>query len=228
MMATRRAGQDFAILGPTPVFGPQGEVQSIRDGYNAGFRVAAGMRAEDGWEALFRYTYLNCDADLVVRRPAGQSLLATLTHPSLPIDVEGAQGISLVNLNVFDLEFGKRLELCEKVGLRWFFGPRYANLDQKFLANYQGGDVNTDNVRRAGYFDGAGVRAGGEAQWEVQEHLGVYLRGSASLLAGKFRSSLFETANTVTIVNVSEKDDRIVPVIDLGVGLSYQMGGCRL
>jgi hypothetical protein len=229
LMSPRRPGQDFAILGTTPTFGPLGNVQSVKGGYDAGFRVAAGVRLpEDGWEAMFRYTCFNSDSDVVVARPEGQSLFATLSNPLLPIAVNGAQASSLLNLNVFDFEFGKRSEMSEKTTLRWFFGPRYANLDQKFTAAYVGGDVDRDEVRRNTYFDGAGLRAGGEGSWKVLEHWGVYLRGSASLLAGKFRSSLSETANTAAVVNVSETDDRIVPVLDLGLGVSYQQGGLRL
>src|SRR5262249_40039960 len=57
---------------------------------------------------------------------------------------------------------------------------------------------------------------------------GLYLRGSASLLTGRFRLRNTETANGFPIVDVSERFTRVVPMLDMGVGLCFQKGGWRV
>jgi hypothetical protein len=109
-----------------------------------------------------------------------------------------------------------------------FAGPRYANVDQSLNVTYAGGDVLTDRVHRCTCFDGGGVRAGGETHWKVLDHLGLYLRGSASLLTGRFHSCKFEEANGFTVVDVAERYTRVVPMVDMGVGLSFEKGNWRL
>ena len=66
-----------------------------------------------------------------------------------------------------------------------------------------------------------------DANFAVLDHLGLFVRGSAGLLTGRFRSSLDETANGAAIVNVVDRFDKVVPTSDLGIGMSYQRGGMK-
>jgi hypothetical protein len=47
-------------------------------------------------------------------------------------------------------------------------------------------------------------------------------------LTGRFHSCKFEEANGRTILDVTEKYTRVVPMVDMGVGLSFEKGGWRL
>lgn len=229
LLAPRRTGQTYAIEGRNPFWGPLGGVRSLDGSYDSGFRIGAGWRFEEGVEVFGRYTYYHSAADDVARRPsASGAVFATLTHPSTVVEVDSARALNSLNLNIVDFEFGKRHEISEEFSLRWFAGPRYANLDQKLQVIYAGGDVSTSDVRRRLFFDGGGIRAGGETNWKFIETMGFYARGSASMLTGRFRGDLSETTNGAPIVNVSERFTRVIPIVDLGVGLSYQKGGFRL
>ena len=234
LMTSRGSGREYAIAGTNPVLGPIGAIKTIGTGnYNSGFRLGAGYRFPgEGVEVMFRYTFLhNANTD-DVGRSADQLLFATETHPGLIVQVNSASAKSTVNLNLFDVELGKRFDLSESTTARLFAGPRFANIDQKFNALYQGGDVsgtaNRDDVRRRLFFDGGGVRAGGEVQWKFFDQIGTYFRGAGSLMAGRYRSDLTETSSNSPIVNVSEKFTRVVPNLEMGLGLMYETGHWRL
>ena len=234
LMTSRSSGREYAIAGTNPILGPIGTIKTVGTGnYNSGFRLGAGYRfpGEDV-EVMFRYTFLHTTAGDGTTRPGGQLLFATETHPGLIVQVDSASARSTVNLNLFDVELGKRIDFSESTTARLFAGPRFANIDQKFNAVYQGGDVtgnaNRDDVRRRVYFDGGGVRAGGEVQWKFFDQIGTYFRGAGSLMAGQFRSDLTETGSGTPVVNVSEKFTRVVPNLEMGLGLIYQSGNWRM
>lgn len=230
LMASRSPGREYAIVGTTPVLGPVGVIKSVDSGnYNSGFRLGAGYRFPgEGVEVMFRYTFLHTSSGDSSAAPAGQTLFATETHPGLIVQVASARARTSVNLNLFDVEIGKRFDLSDSTTARLFAGPRFANIDQKFEATYQGGDVNRDDVRRRLFFDGGGVRAGGEVQWRFFDQVGTYFRGAGSLMTGRFRGDLSETGNGTPVVNVSEKFTRVVPNLEMGLGLMYQSGNWRM
>jgi hypothetical protein len=135
-----------------------------------------------------------------------------------------------VNYNVFDLEFGHTFRPCENVSVRVFAGPRFADIDQEFGAVYDGLDADRDRVGSRLNFDGGGARVGGEGNWAVWQGVGLYARGAASLLAGDFRATLTEANSdgTAPIVGVTDRFRKLVPVLELGLGLSYQYRGWRV
>jgi hypothetical protein len=229
LLAPRRPAQTFAIVGSNPNWGPIGIIRSVDGNYDSGFRVGAGWRfVEEECDVMARYTYYHTAADDIAGAPPGGKVFATLTHPSTVMEVQSAVARNSVNFNLFDLEIGRRFDLGETLDLRVFAGPRYANVDQKLTVQYAGGDVITDDVHHCLCFDGAGLRAGGETHWRILQHLGVYLRGSASLLTGRFCALRTETANGFAIVDISENYTRVIPMFDLGVGLSFQKGNWRV
>jgi hypothetical protein len=228
-MRPRRRGQDYAIVGVNPNFAPLGEIRSVEGGFDSGFRVGIGYRfPDDGWEVRFLYTYFHTAGDDGVVGNRNLGVFPTLTHPAFVNEVGAASAGNSINLNLFDLELARRFDLSETTGLRLFAGPRYAALDQKFAVTYTGGDAVRDQVRRCLCFDGAGVRGGGELNLRLLQALGVYLRGSVSLMTGQFHSCLSEATDRRTIVNVSERFDKVIPVLDLGAGVSYQRGNLRV
>lgn len=228
LLAPRRTGQTYGLTGTNPNFGPLGHLRSLDGNYDSGFRIGAGFTFGEELDVMARYTYFNTDANEGFTAPAGQTIFTTLTHPAVVTQANSVAAQNSTNFNLFDFEFGKRIEVGESVKLRVFAGPRYANVDQKLTVTYSGGDVARDNVARALAFDGAGLRAGGETQVNFLESLGIYVRGSASLLTGRFRANLMEVANTTPIVNVAENFNRVIPMLDLGIGLAFQKGSLRV
>jgi hypothetical protein len=176
------------------------------------------------------YTYLQNDARGGVSPAPGQALLATLTHPTVVVFASRADAAIRLTCNVWDIELGKTFHPSERLAVRVFAGPRIAQIDQGFNAFYNGQDANQDAVRSTVYFDGAGARVGADLDLEMGHGLGVYARGGLSMLAGHFRSTLAETTNAgaTTVVNVTDRFDKVVPVLELGLGLSWQYRNFRL
>jgi hypothetical protein len=232
LLKARRVPQDFAIVGPASAFGPQGSVVTDEWKYRTGFRVGGGYRLPgEGWEVSFFYTYLHSSNNTGVSRGDGETLFATLTHPGTVEEVDGAAADSSLSYNVFDVEFGRWFKPSEALQVRAFGGPRFAQINQGFNALYTGGSAGAgDQVTSGVNFDGGGVRAGGEAHWYPLRVIGLYARGSASLLVGNGRSSLTETGNAgaANIVNVTDRFEKVVPVLELGMGVTYQHRGLRL
>jgi hypothetical protein len=232
LLKARRQPQDFAIVGPASAFGPQGSVVSDEFKYRSGFRVGGGYRLPgEGWEVAFFYTYLHSSNNTSVTRPDGNVLFATLTHPGTVEQVDAAAADASLSYDVFDLEFGRWFRPSEAFQVRAFAGPRFAKIDQGFNALYTGGSAGTgDQVTSGVNFDGGGVRAGGEAQWYPLRVVGLYARGSASLLLGQSSASLTETGNggAASIVNVTDRFDKVVPVLELGMGVAYRRHNFRL
>jgi len=107
-----------------------------------------------------------------------------------------------------------------------FGGGRFAWIDQKLTAVYNGGSANAVNTRVDSpvYFRGAGLTVGGEGFWKLFQKFGLYARAQGSLLSGQFRNFLTEgdQNGTVSVVNIQEKYYQIVPVAEIGMGMGYQ------
>jgi hypothetical protein len=203
LMRPNVRGQDYAVAATNPNGGPLGGLRSVTGGYDAGFRVGTGYRLPgEGCEIVLDYTNFRTTGNNDVGAPAGGFVFPTLTHPSLVTQVAGAAAFNSITENIFDLEFAKRWHACS--------------------------DVATDTVVRRVRFEGFGLRAGGEADYKVFEHLSVYGKGAVSMMTAKFHSDLSETANGQPVVNVSEKYNKVIPVLEMGAGLSYWFGNLRL
>src|SRR5207244_2252006 len=153
-------------------------------------------------------------------------LFATLTRGGSIDDVSAASASTSLNYNVIDLDIARRVCIQKNLDLTVFGGGRFAWIDQELDATYNGGPANAvnDHVHSPVYFRGAGLSVGSQAEWKVGGGVGLYARGRGSLLSGEFRDYLSETNGNgqVSIVNVRDKFQQIVPVTELGVGVAYQ------
>jgi hypothetical protein len=155
----------------------------------------------------------------------------TVLSPIGPREVTGAFGQANVDLDVIDVQIGPRLEVGECFLLQFFGGLRLAYIHMKFNAYYTGGDAGgfDENLNFTGtrYFNetrfrGLGLRLGGEGTWKVCEYGTLFARGSTSLLSGRFSDSHFEDNAGVPFVNVAEKWEQVVPVLELAAGITCQ------
>jgi hypothetical protein len=226
--AARRGGQDFAVR---TAAGPQsavGILRSVDSGSDPGFRIAVGYRLENGLEVGSAYTYWNYAADAVERASGEERVFPTLTHPALVIEADSVRATTGIQMNLYDVEMGQRYGLSDSLQTRVFFGPRFASLNQSLTASHEGGEFPTmDTVRRRVRFGGGGLRVGGDADFSLYDHLGMYVRGSAGLLSGRFRSSLDESLQGVGVLSLQDRLNRTVPMADLGFGVTYQRGGIK-
>lgn len=224
-LKARRRTQDFAILDGVDNGRPEGLIESLNWEARSGVRARLGGRLPSGLEASFVYTYFHTSLDGGATAPANGILFATLTNPSTVSQVAAASASTSLNYNVFDGEIGQTLEPGERLRLRLFGGPRFARIDQNFTAFYNGIDANNDQVFSRLNLDAYGIRVGGDAHWKLTRWgLGVYGRSAASLLVGNYEVRLLEANNTgaTVITNLAESYQKVIPVLELGLGVAWQ------
>jgi hypothetical protein len=233
LLRPRERTLEYAVNGPSNPgnTGPIGSIETIEPDWSSAFRAGGGVRLPDnGWEVSAFYTYLHNARNSAVTASAGETLFATMTHPGTVSQVDTAQATNSLNYNVVDVELGRTLHPCETVAVRIFGGPRFAQIDQAVAATYDGGDANLDVVTTTLHFTGGGLSVGAEGNLDLYCGWGVFARGRFSMMLGQYRTSLVETDNAgaTTITNVSENFDKVVPVLELGMGVSWQYGSLRL
>jgi len=226
----RRRLQDFAIVDPFNDGTVAGPIKSLDWDWRSAFRIGGGLRLSCGLEAAFYYTYLHDATHGSATAPDGGVLFATLTHPGTVDQVATAFADTSFNYNVFDFELARSFKPAEAFGLRLFVGSRSTRIDQNFNAVYDGITANRDFVTTRVNFNGTGARIGGEGTWHPGYGLGLYGRAAASLVLGDFKTRLAEinNAGATVLVNVTDCFDKVVPVLELGFGITYETHGCRL
>jgi hypothetical protein len=223
----RSEADDFAIISSNRSVLPGGTVLTNDWGTNSGFRVGAGYQLPgDGWSLGMTYTYFHSEHERFFGVPPGGALLATLTAGGGNDDVGTANPQTNIDYNVIDLEASKSTSIGESFCLRFFGGGRLAFIDQQFSCIYNGGTLGNNPVfvNSPVYFRGAGLTGGAEGTWKVYHSWGVYGRARLSLLSGQFTTSLGESLNggATQIVNVTQRYEAVVPVMDLGAGICFQ------
>jgi hypothetical protein len=225
LMKPRRRALDFAIIDPNNSGTSVGSIESLGWDWESGIRIGGGYRLPGpGWEVGLYYNYLHAHGQESITSPPGGVLYATLTRPGMIQEVNSADGNTGLNYHVLDAEFGRSFCISDSFSLRIFAGGRFAWIDQNLDVLYDGGDAKMAQVSSPIDFEGAGVRLGAEGRCNVSWGFNLYARGSGSLLVGDFRTQLLETNNAgaTTDVNVSEHFEKLVPVLELGLGVGWQ------
>lgn len=223
-MRPRSRELDFAIVDPSNLGAPIGSVQNLEWEWNSGVRIGGGYRLPpDGWQVGVYYTYFHSGTSSAIGAPPGGTLFATLNHPGDMELADTAAANSSVNFNVVDLELSKTLAFHDSFTLRFFGGGRYAWVQQRLNAEYNGGDFSNDLVSSPVDFNGGGLRVGAEGDWDFGWGCSIFIRASGSLLIGSFNTSLVETNNSgaTTLVNVTDNFDKVIPVTEIGLGFAW-------
>ena len=224
-----RRDLDFAIVDPNSNLTPEGRIASLDWQTRSGVRAGFMWRPRDSSADLaFTYTYAYSRDTANLAAPAGGVLFPTLTRPGLIDQVLTAQAFSSINYNVFDIDVGRRFSV-DNTDYRIFTGVRIADISQILAATYDGLDAHQALSRNHTCMDGGGLTFGGEAQWKLSRGFGAYARGRGSLVVGDFCTSAFESdfAGNVINANVSDRYTKVVPVVDLAAGISWQRRNLR-
>lgn len=225
LLQARRRDLDFAIVAPTRSGLPTGTMESVNWASNSGYRVGGGFRSPlSGWELASYYTYFHTSTNRSVASPAGGTLYATVTHPGFIDAVDNAGAGSNLNYNVLDVDIARRFSVSDGFLVRVSAGGRFAWIDQNFNVLYDGQSAGRAVVSSPINFNGAGVRVGADGTWTVSRGFGFYGRMAGSLLAGDFRTRLFEANNggAAVISDVTDRFRKVAPVAELGIGASWQ------
>lgn len=210
-------------------------------GYQSTFRVNAGYRWGACGESL-NFSYFNFTGSSVINAPqvdanvvvAGPFALNCLPGERLRTGLD-------VEAYVYDLDYAKRIPICTSNcdpcgdngcppwAITWSAGARVGRLDlnsptQLFGTN---GALAVDALSEVS-FVGAGPKVGLEGRRYIGEmgRWSVHGKSSLSLLLGQFdvEQRMTTIAAPASVGRQSYNYTRVVPVIDLEVGLSRQLG----
>ncbi len=209
---------------------PRGPVGMVAPKYDNGFRIGAGVAVSDCSWVVGTYTYLHDSSNASLSAPSGDVLHSYLAFPNTTNsagDSLKANASFAIDLQTFDLEYKCNFIDNSHFTLTWLAGARYGHLDQKVLANYD--ITGTTTVESHVNFDGGGPRAGLEGEYRILGGFYGYGKSIASLLAGQFSGS-YEERNLFTglVGQTSIQEERVVPILELELGLGWQSSNGRI
>jgi len=209
-------------------------------GYQSTFRVNAGYRWGACGESL-NFSYFNFHDNTVLDAPEVNADVVVAGPFALNCQPGERLRTGLdVEANVYDLDYAKRIPICTSNcdpcdggcppwAITWSAGARVGRLDlnsptQLFDIN---GAVAFDALSQVS-FVGAGPKVGLEGRRYMgdMQRWSAYGKSSLSLLLGQYdiEQQLITAGPPASIGRQSHNYTRVVPVIDLEVGLSRQLG----
>jgi hypothetical protein len=208
--------------------------------YDSTFRLFGGYRWGDCGESI-ELSYWQIDTgESFTSDPATQSLFFAGFGQTLA-DAPGEilQTHFDVELDVFDIDYTKRMpvqkggpsgsgQCCPAWDWAWSLGARIADFERNHVGSViDGNGVLLTAAEAETRFTGAGPRAGIEGRRYFGEgrKWSAYGTSNWSLLLGDYEVSATRTAGLTTSIRIQDFI-RTVPVMELEVGLSRQIG-CR-
>lgn len=214
------------LVAPPPTPAPMGAVASVEQGFSSGYRLGFDWVWNDYSRWVASYTSIDLKSnDMVSDLAAPLALQSLVLHPSTPAADEyflSASGQGSVKMRLADFEYRR---VFVEDWYRWDFlvGARYANLDQRFRAEFTNAAI-TEVVNADVDFEGGGIRFGTRGDWRSTQHgFFIYTQATTSFIAGRFESRYAQTDSVVmgTVANTSRKDDRIINLTDVELGLGW-------
>lgn len=233
-----RPGQDkvpYAVPINGPVVPPSGSapVQVGRIAmadvdFDPGFRAGLSYRLDECSRLQATYSHLDAQVRDNVSVDVPFSLQPMVMHPATlaaPTYYLDATAEAAVRLRLADVDYRHQWMSTDWMSFGYTVGLRYAHLGQTFNAVYTSTGVDVVDTRLL--FDGGGLRFGLEGQRRIAcSNFWVYGSGAASFLGGQFTGEFNQTNNlNGTVVATGWKDDRVVPILDLELGVAWV--GCH-
>jgi Legionella pneumophila major outer membrane protein precursor len=230
-MTPRERGLDFALVDPRNDLVPTGTMQSLNFKPAPGVRAAIGYKIPGrGWDIGVAYTYFAATDEFGVGAPDGALLYPSLTRAGLTNESQIAAARTRLTLNVYDVTAGRTWEFDESSRLRLFGGVRLATIRQTLEATYSGRDADAAGIDWRAQYDGAGPIFGADTWLGMGDGFGLFGRATAGMLTGTMRSPFSETNNggATLYADLRDRYALTVPVVSLGVGISYEYRGVYL
>jgi len=170
--------------------------------WDFGFKFGIGYDTTcDGWDFGATWTWYKGKANdhIEAEQDDNDVIIALLSnHPtefllSLATDVKSHWEL---DLNLVDLELGRKFWSGKRLALRPFIGFRYASIEQDYDVEYKGGDFTplNDKVKMDNDFTGFGIRAGLNSVWNLGCGWGIYGNLALSSVYGRFKVEIEEEA----------------------------------
>ena len=219
---------------PPPAIPVQvGRIATVDPDYEPGFRVGMERCLSECSSIGVTYTQLDTSTSDAISVGERYVLRSMVIHPSTLDAAEDwldAAASYDIGYKLIDVDY-RRIWLCgPRHRLSYVAGARYGRLEQTFRSTFA--TLGTESIDTDIDFDGGGIRVGleGERQAACSGWL-VYGRAAASFVAGEFRGRYFQgSSEDPEIVDTSWKAGRLVPMLDLelGVGWATQSGCLRM
>ena len=208
---------------------PLAPVNIVDPNYEPGFRIGVGRALDQVTSLVANFWYYESGiSDTIDLFNAGGTgfLRPELVHPNT-LTVASDRLTATAN---YDIDF-QMAEVAYKAliwggdchAVNFYAGVRYANLDQDFQVAYI--NLDTITVDTEIDFEGIGPQIGlsgerivGERGWML------YSKGMATFLVGEYTANFTQRNMTtdVTQAVAGFKDDRIVPQLELELGLGWR------
>jgi hypothetical protein len=237
---------DGAIVAPEDVAPIQiGDEAVVDPGFSSGYRVGGNVAVSPLAALSLTYTHFDAsDAD----RTAVDSpfvLRSLVAHPGTQTSatdfLEGAAQQE-IRFDLVDLTFSRELWGGPHHIVCWQLGPRYGKLEQTFDSTLTS-STRIDTVNSRIEFHGGGLQFGLSAarhilgrnscaagQFDGGQGWSLYGRTLASFLAGRFEADYVQQDNfsEVAVVDTGWREERIVPILDLELGIAWTSNSERL
>jgi hypothetical protein len=222
-----------AIIPPVGVAPIQvGRIAAADVDFGPGFRVGMSRSLDECSRLGVAYSYfdssyfdqVNVDAPIVLR-----SMVAHPGTQAAPTNFLSAQADASIRFQLGDVDY-RHTWLCnERMSFGYLVGARYAHLEQGF-GSLMTNSTTQETVDTKLLFDGGGIRFGLEGQRQALcSGFGVYGSAIASFVGGRFEGDYIQADNfSGTVVSTGWRDDRIIPILDLELGVSWTSCGNRL
>lgn len=208
-----------------------GRTAVVNQDYASGYRVGFDL-ALDGCSSIdVNYTFFDSGNLDDITRTGTNDIRSSVTHPltaNAAADWTDASATAGVEFEFADIDYRWVARSGCNNRVVFHVGARYANLEQDFQSQFSGN--GTRNVDTDIQFDGAGVRLGVDLERQTN-CCGVMMYGNAavSFLAGEFQTTYLQTASfDPSEVDTSWNETRVVPILELELGVGWQSPGGRL
>jgi hypothetical protein len=218
-------GSGTATFPPDGNINFKGHLKKIKPEWDSGARIGLGLNfPKAGYDLLSYWTFFSTNTSHSISK-SHATLFSIWAHPdnsSASRDTFAKEKWNL-NINLFDLEWGRSSWFGGNFSLRPFFGLRGLLLKQDLKNNYT---YNTSPVifgrlNSKSNFHGVGLRAGANLRFAMGYGFSIDGLASASLLYGQFDCHFRLRENRWTIADSKDRFWQGTPSLQLALGLGW-------
>lgn len=203
-----------------------GPVAIVDPDHSAGFRVGVSSAFDCRSSVVVTWSHFDSNTENAIATDPQEAVIRSLVmHPSMfeaNSDALAAWANLGIDYDTIDVDYRSILWLGECSVVNWSAGARYAHLSQNFQSLFTLTGEN-EEVLTGINFDGGGIRLGLDGERHRCNGLLLYGKSSLSLVAGEFRATYFQGDNfDPEIVNTSWMASRVVPIMDLELGVGWR------
>ena len=208
---------------------PFGEIGSIGEDFNPGFRVGGGLACGPCTSVIVSYTFFESDSFSSLEPPTTTSTGAVgslVQHPGagLTASTGPVDATYDVDFQLGDVVWRRILKQTCRYELAFSAGVEYGHLEQGFSQSgiFGGGAGGAIDTTTAIKFDGGGIKVGVDGNHTFGHGCGIYARATAGALTGRFNShyAMFNESTDQMLAQADWTDDRVIGRFEYELGAS--------